>query len=90
MRTVTRNISLSEELARFAEREAEAGGFGSVSAYFAELVRQRRQSQIEADVALLSRALATALPGPEPVETIVAATRHARNAVRARRQGTVK
>jgi Arc/MetJ-type ribon-helix-helix transcriptional regulator len=81
MKIVTRNISLAEDLARFAEREAEEGGYGSVSAYFAELVRQRRQEQIEADVALLKESMDKAPPGPEPVGAIVKAARQARQAL---------
>ncbi len=60
MKTVTRNISLAEDLARFAEREAEEGGYGSVSAYLADLVRQRRQAQIDADILLLKDSMKSA------------------------------
>jgi hypothetical protein len=78
VKSVTKNISLSEDLANFALQEAEEGGYGSVSAYFAELVRQRRQSQIDADVEMLAEAMRNASGGPEPVERIVAATKAAR------------
>jgi Arc/MetJ-type ribon-helix-helix transcriptional regulator len=85
MKTVTRNISLAEDLARFAEREVEEGGYGSVSAYFAELVRQRRQAQIDADLVFLKGSMAKAGSGPEPVDVIVAASRGARAAMRRER-----
>ena len=42
VKTVTKSISLHQELADFADREAEAGCFGNVSAYFAELLRKAR------------------------------------------------
>ena len=54
MKTVTKSISLNEELANFANQEAEEGCYGNVSAYFADLLRQRRQARIDADVKLLS------------------------------------
>jgi hypothetical protein len=82
MKTVTRNISLSEDLANFAVQEAEEGGYGNVSAYFAELVRQRRQAQIDADVQFLAQAIGDPATGPEPVEKIVAACKAARRKLR--------
>jgi hypothetical protein len=84
VKTVTRNISLSEDLANFAVQEAEEGGYGNVSAYFAELIRQRRQAQIDADVEFLAQAIKDAPPGPEPVERIVAACKAARRKMRKR------
>jgi hypothetical protein len=78
MKTVTRNISLSEDLANFAVREAEEGGYGNVSAYFAELIRQRRQARIDADVKLLSEATRGAPGGPEPADELVALTKSVR------------
>ena len=85
MKTVARNISLSEELDRFAIAEAEEGGYGSVSAYFADLLRQRRQAQIDADVRFLAEAIKDAPSGPEPVEEIVAACKAARAEMRKER-----
>ncbi len=82
MKTVTRNISLSEDLANFAVQEAEEGGYGNVSAYFADLIRQRRQAQIDADVKFLAEAINDARPGPEPVEKIVSACKEARRKMR--------
>jgi hypothetical protein len=82
MKVVTKNISLSEDLANFALQEAEEGGYGSVSAYFAEMIRQRRQAQIEADVKMISDAMRNALPGPEPLEVITKATKAARRQMR--------
>lgn len=87
MKTVTKNISLSEDLANFALQEAEEGGYGSVSAYFAEMIRQRRQAQIDADVKLLKDAMKDAPAGPEPIEKIVGATRGARRQMRKEKWG---
>jgi len=82
MKTVTKNISLSKELAQFANAEVEEGGFGSVSAYFADLLRQRRQGQIDADLAFLAKAMQGAPGEREPVEEVVAATKAARRQMR--------
>jgi Arc/MetJ-type ribon-helix-helix transcriptional regulator len=82
MKTVARNISLSEELDRFASAEAEEGGYGSVSAYFADLLRQRRQAQIDADLRFLAEAMKDAPPGPEPIEEILQACKAARRQMR--------
>jgi hypothetical protein len=72
MKTVTKSISLTEELANFAKQEAEEGCYGNVSAYFADLIRQRRQARIEADVKLLADGVKDAPNGAEPSEEIVA------------------
>jgi hypothetical protein len=82
VKTVTRNISLSEVLANFAVQEAEEGGYGNVSAYFAELVRQRRQAQIDVDLKFLADAIKDSPPGPEPVEKIVSACKAVRRTMR--------
>ena len=82
MKTVTKSISLTEDLASFARQEAEEGGYGNVSAYFAELVRQRRQAQINADVKFLADAIKDAPPGPEPADKIVTACKAARRRMR--------
>jgi hypothetical protein len=47
-------------------------GCGNVSAYFAELVRQRRQAQIDSDTRFLAEAIKDAPPGPEPVDQLCA------------------
>jgi Arc/MetJ-type ribon-helix-helix transcriptional regulator len=64
MKTVTKSISLHQELADFADREAEAGCFGNMSAYFAELLRKARQAKIDQDLKLLAEGVEGA--GPEP------------------------
>ena len=87
MKTVTKSISLNEDLANFAKQEAEDGGYGNVSAYFAELVRQRRQAQIDADTSFLAEAIKSAPPGPEPVDEIVSACKSARRRMRREKWG---
>jgi Arc/MetJ-type ribon-helix-helix transcriptional regulator len=66
----TRHISLPPELDRFVEAELKQDLFNSVSAYFSELVRQRRAKQIQEDLDLLCRGMDKAPPGPEPEEVI--------------------
>src|SRR5260221_4612407 len=82
MKTVTKSISLNEDLANFAKQEAEQGCYGNVSAYFADLLRQRRQARIDADVKLLSDGVKDAPSGPEPIEEIVALTKTVRRQMR--------
>ena len=82
MKTVTKSISLTEEFANFANQEAEQGCYGNVSAFFADLPRQRRQARIDAHVKLLSDGVKDAPSGPEPVEEIVALTKAVRRQMR--------
>lgn len=57
MKAVTINISLNPELAEFAHADAETRAFDSMSEYMRDLIRHRRQEQIEADVAFLEKAV---------------------------------
>ena len=63
MNSVTINISLNAELAEFARTDAEARAFDSMSEYMRELIRKRRQEQIDSDVALLDKAMKDAPTG---------------------------
>ncbi len=63
MKAVTINISLNPELTEFARADAEARAFDSMSEYMRDLIRKRRQSQIEADVAFLEEAIEGAALG---------------------------
>ncbi len=54
---MTINISLNPELAEFARADSEARAFDSMSEYMRDLIRNRRQEQIEADAALLEKAI---------------------------------
>lgn len=67
MKAVTLNISLNRELAEFARADLEARAFDSMSEYMRDLIRRRRQEQIEADVEFLERAMEEA-PIGEPSE----------------------
>jgi len=57
MKAVTINISLNPELADFARADSAAHAFGSMSEYMRDLIRKRRQEQINADVAFLEKAM---------------------------------
>lgn len=57
MKAVTINISLNPELAEFARADSAAQAFDSMSEYMRNLIRNRRQEQIAADVALLEKAM---------------------------------
>src|SRR5947207_12692328 len=81
VKTVTKSISLHEELADFADREAEAGCFGNVSAYFAELLRKARQAKIDQDLKLLAKGVEGSGPEP-PDEQIVGLTKAVRSRMR--------
>ena len=63
MKSVTINISLNAELAEFARGDSEARAFDSMSEYMRELIRKRRQEQIEADVDFLESSIKTAPAG---------------------------
>jgi Arc/MetJ-type ribon-helix-helix transcriptional regulator len=71
VKTVTKSISLNEELANFANRQAEQGCYGNVSAYFADLLRKARQEQMDQDLKLLADGVKDA--GPEPPDDQVVA-----------------
>ena len=57
MKAVTINISLSPELAEFARADSRARAFDSMSEYMRDLIRKRRQEEIDSDVAFLEKAI---------------------------------
>ena len=57
MKAVTINISLNPELADFARADSESRAFDSMSEYMRDLIRKRREEQIENDVAFLENAM---------------------------------
>ena len=57
MKAVSMNISLNPELAEFARSDSAAQAFDSMSEYIRDLIRKRRQEQINQDVALLEKAI---------------------------------
>jgi len=57
VKAVSINISLSQELAEFARQDSKARAFDSMSEYMRDLIRKRRQEEIDADVAFLDKAI---------------------------------
>jgi Arc/MetJ-type ribon-helix-helix transcriptional regulator len=72
VKTINIKISLSPELADFALLDSESRGFDSMSEYMRDLIRRRRQEQIQADVDFLEKALEGA-PLGDPSDSEVAA-----------------
>lgn len=71
MKTVTKtpmtsvNISMPTNQRRFVERKVSTGGYGTVSEYFRELVRQDEQREAETRLeSLLLQALESGEPTP--------------------------
>lgn len=71
MKAVTINISLNPELAEFARADSDARAFDSMSEYMRDLIRKRRQEQIENDVAFLESAIKKAPLGDPSDEEMV-------------------
>jgi Arc/MetJ-type ribon-helix-helix transcriptional regulator len=65
MKAVTINISLNPELAEFARSDSKANAFDSMSEYMRDLIRHRRQEQINRELALLEKAM-TGAPAGDP------------------------
>jgi Arc/MetJ-type ribon-helix-helix transcriptional regulator len=61
------NISLPQPMADFV-RGVVKRDYGNASEYFRELVRERIQKQIDADMALLESTMKGAPPGPSEKE----------------------
>ena len=83
MKAVTINISLNPELAEFARSDSEAHAFDSMSEYMRDLIRKRRQEQIEADVAFLEKAIEGA-PLGDPSDEEMAEIVKAQHRIRAK------
>jgi predicted ATP-dependent Lon-type protease len=84
MKTVAKNISLPKDLADFAAEEAERG-YGSLSAYFAELLRERRSASEAALAEEFRKLSAEGVAGPAPVSKIVSTVRRVRKQLRRER-----
>jgi Arc/MetJ-type ribon-helix-helix transcriptional regulator len=65
MKTESVSLSLPKELAEFIRQEMKLEAYGTINEYLRELVRQRRQSRIDADVKFLESVSAGA-PNDEP------------------------
>jgi Arc/MetJ-type ribon-helix-helix transcriptional regulator len=85
MKAVTINISLNPDLAAFARSDSEAHAFDSMSEYMRDLIRRRRQDQINADVACLEKAMKGA-PLGDPSEEEMADIVEAQHRLRAERK----
>lgn len=57
MQSTTMNVSLPEQMKNFVEERLESGGYGSVSEYVRELIRedQKRREEEKLEKLLLSR-----------------------------------
>ena len=65
MKTETLNVSVPKDLAEFARQDMNVGAYGTISEYFRDLLRKRRQERINQDVKSLETAVAGA-PAEEP------------------------
>jgi Arc/MetJ-type ribon-helix-helix transcriptional regulator len=82
VKAVTINISLNPELADFARADSESRAFDSMSEYMRDLIRKRRQEQIESDVAFLENAIGNAPlgdPSDKDMDAIYASIRGRRH-----------
>ena len=86
MKAVTINISLNPELADFARSDSAAHAFDSMSEYMRDLIRSRRQEQINQDVAFLEKGMKNAPPGDPSDEEMaeIVKTQHRLRAERKR------
>jgi Arc/MetJ-type ribon-helix-helix transcriptional regulator len=84
MKAVSINISLNPELAEFARSDSQAHAFDSMSEYMRDLIRNRREEQIKADVAYLEKAIEGA-PLGNPTDAEMAEIIKAQHRIRARR-----
>lgn len=80
------NISLPRPMAEFV-REHVKRHYGNTSEYFRDLVRQRMQKEIEADLKFLEAAGKGAPPGPSEaeIEEIIKIQKQVRKELNARR-----
>lgn len=67
MKMDTMNISLPQPMAEFVRRNVERD-YGNASEYFRDLVREKMQREIEADLRFLESTGKGALPGPTEAE----------------------
>lgn len=86
MKMATLNISLPKPMEDYVRARCERD-YGNVSEFFRELVRQKMQGEIEADLNRLESASAGAPPGPTvaEIEEVLAVQKQVRKERRARR-----
>ena len=80
------NISLQPAMAEFVRRQVERS-YGNVSEFFRDLVREKIQREIDADLAVLGSTNAGAPPGPseQEIKRILSIQKKIRKARHARR-----
>jgi len=80
------NISLPKRMSEFVRQNVERD-YGNASEYFRDLVREKMELEIEADLKLLESTSQGALPGPSEteLEEIVALQKKLRKERNARR-----
>ena len=81
----TMNISLPSAMSEYVRHVTERD-YGNASEFFRDLVRQRIQKEVKADVAFLEKSMQGAAAGPTAteIEEVVALQRRVRKALRAR------
>lgn len=84
MKAVSINISLNPELAEFAREDSRAHAFDSMSEYMRDLIRSRRQEQINTDAAYLQKSIEGA-PLGDPTDEEMAEIVKAQHRIRARK-----
>ncbi len=85
MKMSTMNISLPPAMSEYVRRATERD-YGNASEFFRDLVRQRIQKEVKADVAFLDKAMKGAPAGPteSEIEEVLAIQRRVGKALRAR------
>jgi len=86
MKMDTMNISLPKRMSEFVRQNVERD-YGNASEYFRDLVREKMELEIEADLKFLESTSQGALPGPSEteLEEIVALQKKLRKERNARR-----
>lgn len=86
MKMATLNISLPKPMEDYVRARCERE-YGNISEFFRDLVRQKMQTEVEADLKLLEEASAGAEVGPTAaeIEEVVALQKRVRKDLRARR-----
>ena len=80
------NISLPPAMAEFVRRQVEQN-YGNVSEFFRDLVREKIQREVDADLSILESTSKGAGPGPseQEIEAILRVQKRIRKARHARR-----
>lgn len=85
MKTETVNVSLPKDLAEFIKQDMSVGAYETVNEYLRELIRQRRQARIQADVKVLEETLKGA-PTTEPPQQFFDTVSRIQKRLRAQRR----